>query len=88
MFGKKVWFSRGELIRFGIEHCYISPKNVNKFYDECFSALTESIHDLKKYTEHHPSFKIVGSKMLDSWSLSLENKAYKEIPLEVIRNWK
>ena len=57
-------------------------------YDECQEALKISIVELKKIIEEDEKFKSVGSKMLDSWNLSLDEKTYKEIPLETVRNWK
>ena len=87
MFGKKVWFARKELIKFAITSCYISERSANIYYDECLEALKTSINDLERYIIKNKGFEGVGSKMLDTWRLSLENKTHKEVPVEIRRNW-
>ena len=87
MFGKKVWFGKKELIKFGCEYCYLDKNNSSKLYDKCFEALTQGIDNLKKHIIKTPSFENIGNKMLDSWNLSLDEKTIKEIPDEIRRNW-
>jgi len=87
MFGKKLWFARKELIKFAISSCYISERNANIYYDECLEALKSSINDLERYIKKNQEFESIGSKMLDTWTLSLENKTHKEVPIEIRRNW-
>lgn len=87
MFGKKVWFSRKELIKFGIHSCYLSKKDANTFFDECLTALADSISDLQAYITENPSFETVGLKIIDTWKLSLKNETHKELPIEIRRTW-
>ncbi|MCK9490672.1 MAG: type II toxin-antitoxin system HipA family toxin [Sulfurimonas sp.] len=87
MFGKKVWFGKEELVKFGIESCYLSNKEANILYDECFKALDLAIDELELYIKTNAKFEDVGRKMLDSWRLSKDQKTYKEIPVEITRNW-
>ncbi|NQY25960.1 MAG: type II toxin-antitoxin system HipA family toxin [Piscirickettsiaceae bacterium] len=87
MFGKKVWFSRKELIKFGTQSCYLSVKNANTFYDACLDAVKESIIDLQGYIVENPAFEIIGLRMIDTWNLSLKNETHKEVPIEIRRNW-
>ncbi len=87
MFGKKVWFSRRELIKFGIQSCYLSEKDANIFFDKCLKAVKDSIIDLRKYIIENPTFEIIGSRMIDTWNLSLKNETHKEVPVEIRRNW-
>ena len=87
MFGKKVWFARKELIKFAIGSCSISERSANTYYDECLEALKSSIIDLERYIIKNQEFECVGSKILDTWKLSLENKTHKEVPVEIRRNW-
>ncbi len=87
MFGKKVWFGKKELLRFGVNHCSLSVNKSKVLYEQCLNALIETKKELTDYTKMHPDFKNIGMKMLDSWALSLDEKTYKEIPFEVIRNW-
>lgn len=88
MFGKKVWFSKKELIKFGVQHCYLSQNEALRFYEICINALLQSIEDLKKYIKTNKGFADIGNKILDIWQLSLDEKNYKEFPDEIIRNWK
>ena len=87
MQGKKLWFGKKELITFGENNCYLSKKDANKIYDEGIFSLKKSINELKDYIKTNKDFKDIGSRMIDTWELSLEEKTYKEIPVETIRNW-
>ncbi|PHS25221.1 MAG: phosphatidylinositol kinase [Methylophaga sp.] len=88
MFGKKVWFGRKELIKFGVESCYLSEKNASKSYDDCMQALKDTITELQEYSAKTPAFETMGQKMIDTWNVSLENKTHKELPIEIRRNWR
>ena len=85
--GKKLWVGKKELVKFGEKDCYLSKSEAKSIYDECIDVLKESIEELKKYIKKNNSFKDVGTKMIDIWTLSLSEKTMKELPVEVIRNW-
>lgn len=85
--GKKIWHSKKSLINFGIQHCYLSPKEVQSLYDDATNALKKGILLVEHYISNNPHFQNIGKKMIDSWTLSLDEKEYKEIPLELIRDW-
>jgi len=87
LFGKKVWFSRKELVKFGVDCCYISEKDANVFYDECVEAVKSSIDDLQAYIAINSHFEKIGLRMIDSWNLSLQNEIHKEESVAVRRNW-
>ena len=87
MFGKKLWFSRRELIKFGVDSCYISEKSANIFYDDCVKAVQLSIVDLQDYIVKNPAFSTIGQRMVNTWNLSLKNETHKEVPVEIRRNW-
>ncbi len=87
MFGKKLWFGKKDLIKFACEYCFLTKKEAIDYYEECKSALIESIEDLESYIQKNEFFYDVGIKILDVWKLSLDEKSYKEIPLEIVRNW-
>jgi len=87
LLGKKLWFPRKQLIKFAIDHCYISEKNANIFYDECIEAVRGSIIELRQYIAKNPAFETIGLRMIDTWNLSLEDKIHKEVPVEIRRNW-
>jgi len=87
MFGKKSWFGRKELIKFGLQSCFLSDSKANQFYDECIQALKDLIIKLKAYIANHKDFESIGLKMIDTWELSLDQTSYKEVPVEITRNW-
>ena len=87
MFGKKLWFAKKDLLKFGVQECYLSQSEAIKCYKKCKSALKEITIELKSYIELNSEFKEIGSKMIDTWELSLDENIYKELPDEIIRNW-
>ncbi|QOY52705.1 type II toxin-antitoxin system HipA family toxin [Candidatus Sulfurimonas baltica] len=87
MFGKKIWFGKNELIKFGTNHCYLSLNNATLLYKECKNALLQIIEELEEYKIKNKIFDNIATKMIDAWKLSLNEKSYKEIPVEIIRNW-
>ena len=89
MFGKKLWFGKKELLKFGQQSCFLSKDESSKYYSECINALKESIFQLKRYLEieSNNDFEDIGKKMIDTWELSLEEQTHKEISDEIIRNW-
>jgi len=82
MFGKKVWWGKKELVRFGIEHCYFSKAKALQYYESCQKALKDSIEELKEVINQDKKFAPIASKMLKSWQISLDEKTYKELPHE------
>jgi len=87
MFGKKLWFGKKELIRFGIEYCMLSQKQSNDIYKRCKNSISESILDIKEYIKTNKEFENIGNKMCDSWEICKDDKTYKELPSELIRHW-
>ena len=87
MFGKKVWWGKETLVRFGVEHCFFTQSEALKIYESCQKALKTSIKELKEVIQKEEKFRNIGSKMLDVWSLSLDEKTHKEMPLETVRHW-
>ncbi|MGJ0337274.1 type II toxin-antitoxin system HipA family toxin [Aliarcobacter cryaerophilus] len=84
MFGKKVWFGKKELVKFGIQNCYLNENEANEIYELCIKALKSSIFELEEYLKNDKNFEKIGTKMLNIWKLSLDEKTYKEIPNETI----
>ena len=87
MFGKKIWFSKKQLIKFGREHCYLSNSESTYLYNQCEDALEKTIVELQDYIKDNVKFKNIGTRMLEAWKLSLSDKTYKELPNEITRNW-
>jgi len=84
MFGKKLWFGKKELVRFGVMHCYLSQSKADALYKCCQNALRSSIDELEIYSRNHPEFQEIGSKMATIWKTSLDEKTYKEVPFEAL----
>ncbi len=87
MFGKKLWLGKKELVKFGVQNCYLSESEANSIYQNCIEVLKSSIEELEKYITTNKEFEEIGQKMIDSWKLSLSQKLHKEIPVEITRNW-
>ena len=87
MFGQKLWFGKKDLLKFGVQKCYLSNSQAMKCYEECIEALNTSIQELELYIQKNSEFKEIGLKMLDVWKLSLDEQKYKELPDAIVRNW-
>lgn len=88
MFGKKVWWGKNDLIRFGTEHCYLSPRQAAAMYELCLQALLDTLTELKIHMKQNPGFAPIAKRMLDSWQSSLSGTTQKELPNETVRNWR
>ncbi len=87
MFGKKLWFGKKELLKFGMQECYLSKKEAEAIYVKCMESLQNTIKEMENYLRTNSEFQNIGSKMLDIFRLSLDEKTYKELPDELVRNW-
>jgi len=85
--GKKVWFSRDTLVEFGVKNCLLTKKEAEIVYAECIDAIKIIIEEIKQYLSSNPDFKIIGTRMIDVFELSLQNKTIKELPFELINTW-
>jgi serine/threonine-protein kinase HipA len=88
MFGKKLWFGKKELIRFGVNHCYLSNQNATKYYTQCTNSVQKSINHLKSYIDDNQEFKDIGTKIIQSWQDSLKQTTQKELSDDIARDWK
>jgi len=85
--GKKVWWSKETLIKFGQTSCLLTLNEAKEYYQECFDALIWAVDELTNYLLKNPDFKI-GKMMLDSWKLSVREVTVKELDDDTIRTWK
>ena len=67
MFGKKVWFKKEELLKFGQKYCLLTQKEANEQYSECENAVSEVAMELREYIKNNPHFKEIGTLMLKAW---------------------
>ncbi len=86
LFGKKIWWDRENLIKFGIKYCYLKEKEAKDLYDECIEATKKGIEFIKEYTNRNPHFEKIAKRMIDAWSIDNEKKL-KELPYDIIRAW-
>jgi serine/threonine-protein kinase HipA len=87
MHGKKVWFNKESLVVFGIKHCLLTQKEAETIYETCVTAIKESIVDIESYMVQNPEFITIGTRMIESFKISLNNQTIKELPLELTRTW-
>jgi serine/threonine-protein kinase HipA len=87
MHGKKVWFNKESLVIFGIKHCLLTQKEADTSYEECIVAIKQSIIDIENYMLENQEFKTIGTRMIESFKISLNNQTIKELPLELTRTW-
>jgi len=88
MHGKKLWFGKKELIKFGMQSCYLTKSQANAFYNTCIMSLQTTINEVESYIHKNEKFKKIGSRLCESWRLSLNETTHKELPDELIRTWK
>ncbi len=86
MGGKRIWHNRKELIKFGIASCHFTQNQAKRFYEECVEAVEYTKKELLEYVKSNPSFEKIATRMIESFALD-DNKNYKEIPIEIRRNW-
>jgi serine/threonine-protein kinase HipA len=87
MHGKKLWFGKKELVKFGVQSCYLSKAKASAFYDECIKSLKITIDEVKIYTQMNQNFQKIGTRLYECWKLSLNETTHKELPNELIRTW-
>ena len=88
MSGKKVWFAKDELVDFGVKNCLLTKREAVVLYEQCVRALQETIVEIKEYTKKNSNFSIIAKRMIESFTVSLQNKTIKELPIELTRTWK
>jgi serine/threonine-protein kinase HipA len=86
--GQKVWHDQNALVDFGTTSCLLSTKEAVSIYQSCIEALLQTIEDIRRYIQNNPHFEDIGTKMIDSFHTSLENKTIKGLSDELIRAWR
>ena len=49
LFGKKVWFSKKELIGFGISYCFLDSERAKVLFEQCEHAVIEIKREIEVY---------------------------------------
>jgi len=87
LFGKKIWFSKDELLKFGTQYCMLNQKEAVEHFEVCIKAIRAIEEELKAYIKINSEFKSFGEKFLKTITFSLQknlNNSYKEIPHGVL----
>ncbi len=85
--GKKLWYGQDELIEFGTKSCLLNKKEASSYYTECQEALRSTITDIEDHISKNPDFEQVGTRMIESFKISLQDQTIKELPHELTRTW-
>jgi len=87
LFGKKIWFSKDELLKFGTQYCMLNQKEATEHFEVCIQAVKTIKEELRVYIESNKEFQSFGEKFLNIIEFSLEENltnSYKEIPHGVL----
>ena len=82
LLGKKVWFSRQDLLTFGQKYCLLSQREVDGCYDLCVEAVVQIREDVVEYAKDNEDFQDFSDKFVKIIDFSVyENstKTYKDI---------
>lgn len=87
LFGKKVWFSKKELIRFGVNYCSFDKSKAVLLFDECESAVAEIKKEVElRAKERKGNGKVFWKNFLKVLEFSLTKnlkQSYKDLSKEV-----
>ncbi len=88
LFGKKIWYAKEALLRFGIKYCMLTQKEAASIYARCQEALSHCIELIEKESEKNEDFRKIATKMVKSLRFSLnQTEDIKELPYELTRSW-
>ena len=83
LFGKKLWWGRKQLIKFGTEQCKLFPKEAEHIYLQCLTAMQETKQEIIEYIKHNAEFATTGNRMISSWGTSESGETIKDISHEL-----
>jgi len=82
MFGKKVWSSKSELLKFGQMYCLLNENESKTAFNECIAATMRMKEDIEAYIGSHKDFVDFGKRFLSVIDFSLNeniDQNYKDI---------
>ena len=80
--GKKIWWDRTALIKFGLTYAQLSQKEAEKEFDNCIEAVKSISKEIEIYMNENLPFQEFGERFLSILRFSLEenlSKSYKDI---------
>ncbi len=85
--GKKIWWGRERLVKFGMKQCLLTRKEAEEIYERCRNAVMETIESIQEYLLSHPDFTI-GRRMVQSWEEALAGDDQKGVSDELVGSWR
>jgi serine/threonine-protein kinase HipA len=67
LLGSKKWWKEKQLLRFGIEFCDLTAKEVNELYSLCVRAKDEIIEEAKSYKQDEKLSKFIDN-LIEKWT--------------------
>lgn len=67
LLGSKKWWKEKQLLRFGIEFCDLTVKEVNELYEICLKAKDEIIEEAKTYKKDEQLSEFIDN-LIEKWS--------------------
>lgn len=67
LLGSKKWWKEKQLLRFGIEFCDLTVKEVNELYEICLKAKDEIIEEAKTYKKDEQVSEFIDN-LIEKWS--------------------
>lgn len=87
MYGRKIWFGKKELLKFGEKQCQLSRRETQLGYESCCESVADTIKLIHEHIRENPAFSVIGNRMIAAWTVSLQHTTHKEMPDDVIGTW-
>ena len=82
MFGKKIWTSKNELLKFGQMYCFLNESESEEEFETCIEAVVKLRVEIDNYMKSNKDFYDFGHKFIRIIDFSLNeniDKEYKDI---------
>lgn len=82
--GTKRWPNRKALLRFAKTHCDLTESRAKDLLGEVSEAVIFASNELKTHLAQHPSFQVIGTRMLQEWNKGLDHSLHDEHQKQMI----
>jgi serine/threonine-protein kinase HipA len=82
LLGKKVWFSKEDLVTFGQKYCLLRQKDAEESYEVCVEAVKTIREEIVQYAKENEDFQSFSERFVKILDFSLDenlSKTYKDI---------
>ena len=85
LFGKRLWFSKKELIKFGVQNCLLAQKEAESIIESAIQAVQKTIVEIEEYITTNQDFKEFGEQFIKILTFSIEHfdTSYKDLSNEI-----